>query len=129
MGQPTPEQFEPLISDQRLERITEVLRKEYPVAEAFTFFTYYQPGYVQVLDDGAAVNYQERAAFAIILDNPKHKEFRQIFFAYAPLDKWQERDRQSNPKDIHDDPAYQVFKVGPIPAALEWLDNMASLIN
>jgi hypothetical protein len=122
------EQFEPLISDKRLERIVDALHKEFPVSEDFTFFTYYQPGYTQVLDDGARVNYQERAAFAILLDNPRHKEFRQLFFAYAPLDKWQERDA-AKPKGIQDDPAYQVFKVGPIPAAIQWLENMSALIN
>lgn len=139
MSSPSPSDWEPLIPESRLAKIEQRLRKEFPrLPENAVFLANLQPA--QEIDyQGAPVQIGEIACFSIFVPHPKHPE--RPGFGYCPQGRMIYKSRQSGEKgwreleqehrhstDIETDPAYLAFKLGPMPLAVDWYENIKDLI-
>ena len=136
---PLPSDFEPLISEARLAKIEQRLRREFPqLPENATFLTHLQPAQ-EIEYQGAPVQIAEIACFSIFVPHPKHPE--RPGFGYMPTGRmiyrarssqeqgWRELEREHrHSSEIESDPAYLAFKLGPMQAAVQWYENVKDLI-
>jgi hypothetical protein len=136
---PSPNDLEPLISESRLAKIEQRLRKEFPqLPENAAFLAYLQPAQ-EIEYQGAPVQIGEIAMFSIFVPHPKHPE--RPGFGYMPVGRMIYKSRQSGEKgwreleqdhrhstDIESDPAYLAFKLGPIKLAVDWYESVKDLI-
>jgi hypothetical protein len=121
---------EPLLSDSRLARIEEQIRKDYPqLPEYCTFVSWVQPTQYATLPSGLEVQIPECAVLAILVTNYRHPDSFRIFRVGDTLERWRAREWFTrHDSDIHMDPAYRALKA-QVPEILDWDANLRALLN
>lgn len=120
---------EPLLTDERLGRIENQIRRDYPsLPEYCTFVSYVQPEqWARVR--GIDVQIPQTAVLAILVTNFRHRDSFRIFRAGVALDVWRKWDWATrHDADVRVDPAYRALKA-LVPEILSWDHNLRSLLN
>lgn len=121
--------YEPLISDTRLERIEGELRREFPaLSDQARFVTFIQPPAFAPTEGGVEVPIPEVAVLAILEPNPRHEGYLEITPVNCWYETWREREKDNrHSSDINSDTAYRLYRTLGVPAHLERIKNLCEL--
>ena len=131
----------PLVSDRRLTKVANALRKEYPqLPDACEFVTFDQPHtFVEI--EGIQRPIPHVAVFGIQVPNPKYEGMTRLFSRTATMDWWREQDYDARHQgDVHGDALYRIYKAVLFPPrgdgvrnlveqVIDWHQNMKDLMN
>lgn len=129
-----PSTFEPLISDQRLERLVDKLRSEFGPLENFEFATFIQPARDIQKETPAGIlvkaTVQEMAVFAALAPRPRSKKAgsKLMSTGTVSLRDWREAEAEAAHYAGAKDHAHAIYRV-VVKDLLGKLDDLRSLIN
>jgi hypothetical protein len=127
---------EPLVTDQRLKRVANYIRKQVPnIPEGTEFVTFQQPATYAADDSGLLRPVPDVAVFGLQAPNPRHPQAPRLFTRSTTLEAWRKWDREHrHSSEIASDPLYLCYMLPKdghtLPGlCVEWYESLRSMLN